>query len=371
VRWQLDYKDQAGKRRAKQFRTKSEAVAVETTVRSEIAAGVHVADAASITVREAADLWLQRAQTEALEASTIKQYREHIEIHIVPSLGGTKLSRLTKPAIENFRDQLLDTRSRALTRKVLTSLKGVLTEAQRRGLINQNVAAGTKVSMPKRHEDEVEIPAKEEIRAIIDKAGELWPAESGLPWRSFVVVALFTGARLSELRGLTWDNVPLASGYIRIRQRADFRGALGAPKSKAAKRDIPLSPMALNALKAWRLARPRHPGNFVFPNDDGAIPSSSSIYKTVWFPLLRGIGLMDHRESARGNRVEAPRYTFHSLRHTAASLFIEQGWTPKKVMTVMGHSSIQMTFDLYGHLWKSLEDDAKAMAQIEARLFSS
>jgi integrase len=68
--------------------------------------------------------------------------------------------------------------------------------------------------------------------------------------------------------------------------------------------------------------------------------------------------------------VEEPLYTFHSLRHIAASLFIEQGWGPKKVMTVMGHSSIQMTFDLYGHLWKTLDDDAKAVAQIEARLLS-
>jgi integrase len=370
IRWLLDYRDLQGKRRAKQFKTKGEAVAYETKIRTEIAAGVHVADTASITVREAADFWLQRARTEALEASTIKQYREHIDIHIIPFLGTTKLSRLTKPAVENFRDQLLESRSRALARKVLTSLKGILVEAQRRGLINQNVAAGTKVSMPKRHEEEAEIPAKNEIRAIINAAGELWPAEQGLPWRAFVVVALFTGARLSELRGLTWDSVSLAESSIRIRQRADFRGSLGAPKSKAGKRDIPLAPMALNNLKAWRLACPKTAGNLVFPNCGGAIPSSSSIYKTVWFPLLRATGLMDQRISASENEVEAPRYTFHCLRHTAASLFIEQGWTPKKIMTVMGHSSIQVTFDLYGHLWKTLEDDAKAVAQIEARLFS-
>ena len=130
----VDYKDLSGKRRAKQFKTKKEAVDFETKVRADIAAGTHVADTASITVREAADLWLQRAQTEALEPSTRKQYTEHVSIHIVPMLGGTKLSRLTRPGIESFRDQLLETRSRALTRKVLTSLKGILNEAQRRGL---------------------------------------------------------------------------------------------------------------------------------------------------------------------------------------------------------------------------------------------
>jgi integrase len=65
---------------------------------------------------------------------------------------------------------------------------------------------------------------------------------------------------------------------------------------------------------------------------------------------------------------EIPLFTFHSLRHAAASLFIEQGWSPKKVQTVMGHSTIQVTFDTYGHLWPNLEDDKAALAQIEARL---
>jgi integrase len=236
TRWLVDYRDLAGTRRARQFATKKEAVDFETKVRADIAAGVHVADTASITVREAADLWLQRAQTEALEPSTRKQYREHINIHIVPLLGGTKLSRLTRPAVESFRDQLLETRSRALTRKVLTSLKGILSEAQRRGLINQNVATGTKVSMPKRYEEEVEIPAKDEIRAIINKAGELWPPEGGLPWRTFVVVALFTGARLSELRGLTWDNVSLANGHIRIRPTRGFSRCARRPEIQGRKK---------------------------------------------------------------------------------------------------------------------------------------
>jgi integrase len=342
---------------------------LDRRVRAVQCAGLRRAPAPD-SVAQAGDIWLQRAQTEGLEASTLKQYSEHVRIHIVPMIGELKLSKLNKPEVEKFRDLLLNSRSRALTRKVLTSLKGLLTEAHRRGLINQNVAIGTKVSMPKRHEEEVEIPTKDEIRAIINKSGELWPPECGSPWRAFILVALFTGARLSELRGLTWDNVSLPDGCINIRQRADFRCTLGAPKSKAGKRDIQLAPMALNALKAWRLACPQTPGNLVFPNHAGKIPSSSSVYKTVWFPLLRAIGLMNHRKSASGNQVEAPRYTFHCLRHTAASLFIESGWAPKKLMSVMGHSSITMTFDLYGHLWKTLEDDAKAMAQMEARLFS-
>jgi integrase len=60
----------------------------------------------------------------------------------------------------------------------------------------------------------------------------------------------------------------------------------------------------------------------------------------------------------------------HSLRHTAASLFIEQGFTPKRVLGADGHSSIQMTFDVYGHLFPSAEDDQAAMGQLQARLLA-
>jgi integrase len=63
-----------------------------------------------------------------------------------------------------------------------------------------------------------------------------------------------------------------------------------------------------------------------------------------------------------------PRYGWHALRHAAASLFIEQGFTPKKVQVLMGHSTIQMTYDTYGKLFPSPEDDLEAMAQVEARL---
>ena len=106
VRWLLDYKDQGGKRRAKQFPTKYAANAYEAKVRGELLAGTHVAASASITIAEAGEIWLQRCSLEQLEASTIRQYRQHLHLHILPLLGSKKLSELTKPIIENFRDKL-------------------------------------------------------------------------------------------------------------------------------------------------------------------------------------------------------------------------------------------------------------------------
>jgi integrase len=370
VRWLLDYKDGQGRRRAKQFRTKSEATAFETKVRAEVAAGTHVADSAAVTVREAGDLWLQRARMEGLEASTIRQYRQHLDHHVLPQLGALKLSRLTKPAVEEFRDWLLQSRSRALTRKILTSLKGILSEAQRRGLTVQNVATGTKVTIARRHEEKIEIPAKEEVRAIIKKANELWPATSALPWRAFIITAIFTGLRASELRGLSWDHVNFAEKVINVRQRADFKNKLGRLKSAAAFRSVPMSPIVANTLKQWRLAAPKSEHNLVFPTGNGTIISNSNMHRQCWRRILRALNLICCDTGGAENAVEKPKYTFHHLRHVAASLFIEQNWSAKKVQAVMGHSSIKVTYDLYGHLWPTAEDDQEAMKQIEARLLS-
>jgi integrase len=189
-----------------------------------------------------------------------------------------------------------------------------------------------------------------------------------VPWRPLIVVAIFTGLRCSELRGLGWEHVDFDQKIICVRRRADFLNQMGPPKSEAGNRDVPMSPMVLNTLRAWKLACPATTHNIVFPSENGAIHSNSNLHKQCWRPLQRALGLVDAGQDAAGNPIEEPRYTFHTLRHAAASLFIEQGWSPKKVQVVMGHASIQVTFDTYGHLWKTVEDDAKAMAQIETRL---
>jgi integrase len=75
---------------------------------------------------------------------------------------------------------------------------------------------------------------------------------------------------------------------------------------------------------------------------------------------------------AASRRVGIPHYAFHSLRHAAASLFIETlGWTPKRIQSVMGHSSITMTFDRYGHLFADTEGDKEAMKRLEAAIVAA
>ena len=154
---------------------------------------------------------------------------------------------------------------------------------------------------------------------------------------------------------------------LTVRQRAYRWNTLGSPKSSSGRREVPLAPIVITTLREWKLACPRFAGDgerrlrFVFPDSDGNCDSHHNIHRS------RGLGRVQH-DAGLTIDARAPKYGLHSLRHTAASLFIEQGFSPKRVQALMGHSSIGMTFDVYGHLFPSAADDQAAMVQLQARL---
>jgi integrase len=144
--WIVDYVDQTGERRLKTFATKKEADAWKVTALHEIQQGVHTPESKSITVAEAAEDWIAYVTNEKRERSTIESYRSYVDNHINPRLGREKLSRLTTPRLQAFRDDLLAGLSRPHAKKVLTSLKSLLSDAQRRGNVAQNVALPIKIA---------------------------------------------------------------------------------------------------------------------------------------------------------------------------------------------------------------------------------
>jgi integrase len=348
--WIADYFHR-GKRHIKTFSTQKAAKAWLVTAQGEVARGVHTPENASITVAEAAELWLQTGELDELERGTLRQYRYHIDLHINPLIGHEKLARLSSPTIESYRDALLSKCSRSMARKVLASLKSIVSEAQRRGLVAHNAASPVKVRTDKR-ENKLEIPSKPEIQTILSSAtGRRGP---------LFVTAIFTGMRSSELRGLTWDSVDFERRVIHVRQRADLWGTIGAPKSAAGNREIPMSPMVVNVLREWRLACPKGPLNLAFPNSVGKVEAHANIANRGFYPLQIEAGIVDGDGKAK--------YGFHALRHFCASWLIDQGFSPKRVQVWMGHSSIQMTFDVYGHLFLNLEEDHAKLAAGELKL---
>jgi integrase len=377
IAWVVDYGDNAGKRRLKTFTKKKEADAFSAGVRVEVRDGVHVADSATVTTAEAAALWLKSCAAAGLERSTTDQYRQHVEIHIVPTIGEAKLNKLTVPAVRAFQETLRETgRSAAMIKRVTVSLGAILSDAQERGLVIRNaVAEMTKRrgarSSEKRQQVRlrygVDIPTREEVRAILEAAEGRY--------RPLLVTAIFTGMRASELRGLSWRDVDFDKVVIHVRQRADRFNAIGSPKSEAGHRTIPLTPIVVNTLREWRLAGPKGDLHLVFPNLAGNVDSLGNIINRGLHPTLIKAGVTVEKKGKDGPIIKAKYTGLHALRHWYASWCINSKadggleLSPKAVQMRMGHSSIQMTFDTYGHLFPAV-DESQAMADAESRLFA-
>jgi integrase len=351
--WVADYFDQHKRRHIKTFATKKAAQAWLVETQGEVARGIHTPDRQSITLAEAAGLWLQRGRTEGLERGTLRGYETLMRLHIVPTIGEIRLGALSTPVLETWRDQLVATVSRRLARNVLSTLKSILSEAQRRGLVAQNVALPVKINTKKREQKKLEvgadIPGKPDVQKLL--------AACTGRHRPLIVTAIFTGMRASELRGLTWSAVDFTKKTITVRQRADEWGTIGMPKSAAGHREIPMSPTVINTLREWKLVCPKGELDLVFPNRLGKVQPLPNLVRQAWRPLQREAGVIDGEGQ--------PLFKFHALRHFAASLWIELGFSPKRLQALLGHASVQMTFDRYGHLFPSPEDDHERFARGE------
>jgi integrase len=391
--WQADYVDAAGVRRRKAFERKKDADDFLTTAKTEVKAGVHVPDTETITIEEAGKLWMKSGAAADLERTTMDQRRQHLDLHIVPFAGSTKLNKLSVPWVRSFQDKLREAgRSADMVRRVTVSLGSIVADAQARGLtvrnpIHEMARSRSQTAQTKRAKPKlvvgVDIPDPDEMKAFL--------AAIDGRWRPLFLTLTFTGMRSSELRGLTWSAVDFDAKLIHVRQRADAYNAIGRPKSEAGDRSIPVPPMVINALKEWKLACPRRDtgkkdeaGNpitvleYVFPNGAGRIESHANIVNRGLVPAMiaAGVSVDTGERDEHGKPIRAAKYTgLHALRHFHASWCIApaaqggQGLLPKVVQERMGHSSIAMTMDTYGHLFPK-GDDGDALEMAAARLLS-
>ena len=378
--WVVDYVDQTGKRRLKTFAKKKVADNFSATANVEIRAGIHTADSASKTIAEAGRLWLETGDKAGLERSTLAAYRQHLKLHIEPYLGNVKLSQLSAPMVREFEDKLArgdmpegaeaQPRTRAMVRKVRVSLSSLLSDAQERGLVSRNVvrdlrktrARGVERKAERRQKGKlkvgVDIPAREEIKAIVGAAKGRW--------RPILLTAIFTGLRASELRGLRWADVDLDKRELHVRQRADRYSAIGKPKSESGERTVPLTPIMVNTLREWKLACPKSEAGLVFPSTGGLVEHHKNIVERGLVPTLIAAGVVIGEEGSDGKPVKRAKYTgLHALRHFYASWCINRRvdggleLPAKVVQERLGHSSIMMTMDVYGHLFPRGDDLAE------------
>ncbi|MBY5530543.1 tyrosine-type recombinase/integrase [Rhizobium leguminosarum] len=379
--WIVTYSDVRGIKRQRTFKKKRDADTFAATASVEVRQGVHVADSASITVEGAGLLWITSGEHAGLERSTINQRKSHLENHIKPLIGSTLLSKLALPTVRDFEDRLRkEGRSPAMTKKIITSLGSILSDANERGLATRNPVRdirGSRKGRERRAERRqkgrlevgVDIPSRDEIKALVG-------ALEG-NWRPLLLTEVFTGMRSSELRGLRWQDVDFTRGEISVRQRVDQFRKAGPPKSEAGARTIPVPPLVVNALKELKLKHGNRPG-LVFANPDGGFRSHSNVVRKGLQPAMVRAGVtVDTGElDKKGNPILTAKYSgLHALRHFYASWLINRkedgglGLPAKIVQERLGHASIVMTMDVYGHLFPRT-DDGRELADAASALLT-
>jgi integrase len=361
VAWVADYFDNERVRRYKAFAKKSDATAYLVTVAGEIATGRHVARSQSITIKQAAENWLRRVEADGREPSTIRQYRQHKDLHIVPKIGAIKLADLTNKRIEVFRDDLLKDLSRPMARKVLTSLKSILKVAKVSHLAD-DVSIG-RDTRKRRLDAGRDFPTADEVRRLVEAAQR---REDKGRSHALLLTAIMTGLRASELRGLRWSDVDLKAEHLHVRQRADRFNRIGPPKSDAGTRIVSLPPELVSALKVWKLACPKGDENLVFPSSTGHIEHHKNMLVSLG-PVMKSAHVVDKQGE--------PRYGMHALRHFFASWCLNpknrggRELPVKEVQELLGHGSATLTLDVYGHMMPRRHDKSE-LASSAALLLS-
>ena len=168
-------------------------------------------------------------------------------------------------------------------------------------------------------------------------------------------MAIITGVRAGELWGLQWGDVDWNSKLLFVR-RSVWKNGFQTPKSKNSIRKIDLPEDLVSELRKWKLACPISELNLIFPSAEGQITCHDNIVKRHFQPALRRAGLR--------------HVSFHSLRHTNASLRIRAEQNIKYVSMQMGHSSIKITMDTYGHLFND-EDYNRHQVNLLQKVFHS
>ena len=182
---------------------------------------------------------------------------------------------------------------------------------------------------------------------------------------------------MSEFRGLWQSCCDLRADVakIKITRRADRFNKMGPVKSAASLRTIEIGNETAASIRDWLKAR-SVVSELVFPNEEGNIWNYPNFWHRFWVPLMNEAGLVTGERASKTVRewseaqvdFKQPAFGPHTLRHVYASLQIEQGVTPKRLQKLMGHATLKLTLDTYGHLWPDNTADRARAKAVESAL---
>jgi integrase len=296
-----------------------------------------------VTVREAGyaliagmkDGTIRTRAGDRYKPSAIRSYEQALRDRINPDLGGHRLGDVQRVDVQDLADRLLaEGRDPSTIRNALMPLRVIYRRAIARGDIAVNPCSG------------IELPAVRGKRDRIASPQEAASLLAALPEadRALWATALYAGLRYGELAALAWEQVDLGTGRLHVSRAWDPKsGEFIEPKSRAGRRTVPIASVLRGYLLEHKLRSGRSEG-LVFPGARGG-PFDSWAAQTradkAWKKLSR--------------------LTLHQARHTFASLMIAAGVNAKALSTYMGHASITITLDRYGHLMPGNEKEAAAL----------
>ena len=332
-----------GKRVRKTFRTLSEA----RTWRQETQVALRrrtMKAPSQVTLRDSAEAWLTGAAEGTIrnrsgdryKPSALRGYEQALRTRILPELGGARLSNVTRTDLQDLADRLLaDGLDPSTIRNAFMPARAIFRRALARGDVAVNPTTGLELPAVRGRRERIASPAEagQLLACLAEGERALW------------ATAFYAGLRLGELRALRWKDVDLAAGVIRVRRSWDQRAGEIAPKSRAGVRDVPIPAVLRAHMAAHRLAATTD-ADLVFgrtPSDPFNPVTVNLRARKAWKAAgLAPIGL-------------------HEARHTYASLMIAAGVNAKALSTYLGHSSVTITYDRYGHLMPGNVVEAAAL----------
>ena len=301
-----------------------------------------VRSAKPMTFREFIEVWrTDHVATQELKPATIRGYDSVIERHLLPAFGDHRMDRITAEHVRRFfkakQEATSEKTSRSLSKKTLINtlrlLNSIFNFAMVIELLVKNPCKAIK--LPRAPKREMDFLRPEEVRAFLG-------AFTDEEMRCLFTTAVMTGMRRGEILGLQWDDIDFKGNVIRVR-RSISNGEIQLPKTEKSRRAVQVGPALLTTLRAHKL-RTGVRSSFVFTTKNGTLLDPDNLVKRVFEPTLLAAGIERH-------------IRFHDLRHTFASILINEGANLKFVSEQLGHASIMITLDRYSHLIAERHDD--------------
>jgi integrase len=294
-----------------------------------------------ITFGQFTEVWLRDYAEISLKPSTKNLFKDVIERLLLPAFSSTQMNDIATGHLQAYVSARSKTVKPNTVRNELTVIKLIFKHALRWGYIKHTPTLN--IERPKIEKPEIEILSPEEFEKLFEKSEK--------PYNIAFLTAFLTGLRAGELWGLQWGDIDWNLRQIHVK-RSLWDHEFQKPKTKNALRKIDMTERLMKELKVWKLACPVSEHDLIFPSPEGCPTMHTNVMKRFFYPALRRAGL--------------PHVSFHSLRHSNASFRIHAGQNIKYIQGQLGHASINMTMDVYGHLFNDLDFNRKQVELLES-----